>query len=103
MSTCEECGRSYEAQRSTSRFCSGTCRKRAWEARTALPGGVHGDVYAATVAFLDRHGIDDPERAAVARLAAQMDDDQRPGDIAVIAGALHRAITTIDKRRRRRA
>lgn len=29
--TCEECGSTFVAQRKSARFCSGTCRLRAWE------------------------------------------------------------------------
>jgi len=59
---CEQCGRSYEPQRSSSRFCSPTCRQRAhrnglsvtpsvtpapsesgWERLSALDGTHHGE------------------------------------------------------------
>lgn len=38
---CDHCGRSYEARRSSSRFCSSTCRVAAWHAarRDGLPVG----------------------------------------------------------------
>ena len=39
--TCDHCGRVYQARRSSSRFCSTTCRAAAWYAARGdgLPGG----------------------------------------------------------------
>ena len=38
--TCEQCGRAYEPQRSTSRFCSDTCRQRARRRRISVTPSV---------------------------------------------------------------
>jgi len=47
---CDACGRSYVARRATSRFCGGTCQKRAERARAAgtpLRAVPHDDLGAA--------------------------------------------------------
>jgi hypothetical protein len=38
--TCEQCGRAYEPKRSTSRFCSDTCRQRAHRRRISVTPSV---------------------------------------------------------------
>lgn len=40
--TCNRCGRSYVAKRSSSRYCSGACRKGAFDARQAAKGSAGG-------------------------------------------------------------
>jgi endogenous inhibitor of DNA gyrase (YacG/DUF329 family) len=44
--TCEHCGTSFVAQRSTARFCSSTCRTTAWKAQGAssVPKRSHGAI-----------------------------------------------------------
>ena len=39
--TCDHCGRVYQARRSSSRFCSTSCRAAAWKA--AHENGTHGN------------------------------------------------------------
>lgn len=38
--TCQQCGKAYELQRSSSRFCSGTCRTRACRQRLSVTASV---------------------------------------------------------------
>ena len=44
---CDHCGKGYKARRSTSRFCSTSCRVAAWYAARGENGtygnGTHGD------------------------------------------------------------
>jgi hypothetical protein len=36
MKTCEQCGRSFAAQRSTARYCTDGCRQKAYRERHAM-------------------------------------------------------------------
>ncbi|GAA5154747.1 hypothetical protein GCM10023340_38800 [Nocardioides marinquilinus] len=47
--TCEDCGRAFEAKRSTARFCSTTCRSRAARARKAAAESTDADQAAGKV------------------------------------------------------
>jgi len=63
---CARCGRSFQAGRSTQRFCSASCRKKQWEQenpRRQQPGSVKRAQYGyekRPIIGLDGEGLDDP-------------------------------------------
>ena len=75
--SCNRCGKQYEAQRSTSKFCTADCRKRAGKARpvTVLaprPDGESPLVKEHRDRLLQAGRLDTPEGAHVMFLAEQM-------------------------------
>ena len=86
MRPCDSCGKPYDAKRPVSRFCSGTCRKRAQRAGLSGPvptvtlGGVDGPVSAATSAALEAAGmLDTPIGQSTVALARRMDANADTG------------------------
>lgn len=86
MRPCDSCGKEYDAKRPVSRFCSGTCRKRAQRAGLSGPvptvtlGGTDGPVAAATRAALDAAGmLGTPIGQSTVALARRMDANADTG------------------------
>jgi hypothetical protein len=90
---CDQCGRPYEAQRATSRFCSTSCRVRAHDVGNTpaeSPDGasaplalVAGDPHVPDVAAATRKALEDAGRVdtplgqAVLLLALRLDHSHR--------------------------
>ena len=93
---CDTCGEPYTAQRSTSRYCSDVCRKRAQRA-----DGVTGTAHGATLAELTTAGVTDTARGQIAlALAAALDSPSSLGSAKAaiakeLAAALERAMAGV--------
>jgi hypothetical protein len=108
--SCEFCGRSYEAQRSSSRFCCSSCRVRAHvgetpasdvgvdAAVTALPApaAVAGAVEAATRKALEKAGRVDTPLGQAALLLARDLDVSRPGATAAKAAVVKQLAASLE-------
>ena len=87
--SCDLCGRSYEAARASSRYCSPACRTRAWRIGGAPPLGPRShDCEAATRTALEAAGaLGTPSGLVALVLACQVDDHARltGGALAAVA------------------
>lgn len=92
---CDVCGKSYEAQKSTSRFCSSKCRSEAHRSRTAPPalksleGRVFDDlssVVASLREILEEDDLVDTLVESKLRRLGNMAQilDQQPGNAAIL-------------------
>ena len=84
--TCDYCGTAYQAKRSTSRYCTDTCRTKAAQLRAgtrvlpAAPVVVESGVLPAVRAELARLGLTDSVAGAAAlSLAGRIDAQSEPG------------------------
>lgn len=103
LRNCDGCGRSYEAKRATSKFCSSDCRVRAHRQPKSAPSATvvlpaqptppTSAVAAATRAALDEAGRSETALgAATLALAARIDDGSRePGSAFAALVREHRA------------
>lgn len=114
---CESCGRVFVAQRSTARFCSDTCRKRALRG-TPAPAvesvvELEADLVAATRERLQIAGLDGSVEGLLAvRLAEAVVKNEDGSKLAALAArfsaqmdrveALAPRETSVDELRRRR-
>lgn len=120
--SCDECGKPYEARRSTSRFCSSSCRVRAHGDRprvVSVPtASLPGNAVAVARAQLEEAGrLDTPEGVAALALGALLDAGVQSGAASIareyraaMADALgdvalksHPADELLARRNRRRA
>lgn len=85
-STCQRCGGTYAAQRSTSRYCSASCKKAAQRARRAAESASvvvpveFGPVTRATARELEAAGAVDSAMGQCALVLARLIDKAGPGN-----------------------
>lgn len=81
VKVCACCGRAFEAQRSTARFCSHKCRQRYWSIGRAVTNGAPPEVFVPESFDDVAEALDEARRVSntLARLAVTGPRQLRPG------------------------